>query len=169
MAHFLCLQGIYYKKVKIYGFLKLIIVTYVMPEQHSQLVLVRSEKRGIRWILETRMGSWKRRGSLNGTVKDFHFMVWQSQGPREVQRSKRVACQWGTLQKYKMVCKFKVLLFPSPCRSTPSTKQVQKPPLFGHLKMSDLSEPLGYKRRRQVTAAFLYPESTKIFHYRFSR
>lgn len=31
-------------------------------------------------------------------------------------------------------------------------KQLQKPPLFGHLKMSELSEPLG-----------LYPESAKNF------
>ena len=31
-------------------------------------------------------------------------------------------------------------------------KQLQKPPLFGRLKMSELSEPLG-----------LYPESAKSF------
>lgn len=98
------------------------------------------------------MASWKRRGALSRAAKDLDFMVIQGRG--EVQRSKRVAFQWRALQKYKMDCNLKVLLFPSSCKSTPSTRQLQNPPMFGHFEMSDSSELLGYKEQTDNNCFF---------------
>lgn len=53
-----------------------------------------------------------------------------------------------------MDCNLKVLLFPSSRKSTPSTRQLQNPPMFGHFEMSDSSELLGYKEQTDNNCFF---------------